>query len=464
MRIRWRLTLYGVGIVAVAMVLFGVVLLQLARAGGPEDQARALGVAADEFAAQAENTEPAELMAASPPFSIDVAESAEVYVAVYDTDGNALYSTGEYQGVPPLLSTSLIDGAMAGDTDATTIQLGTDTAVRVQLRPWTGADGTRGVVIAGQSTAFVEQQLTGLRVVVWVAVIITLIAATVAAWLVAGRALRPLRRLADTTDEIGRTGDLGRRLPATRARDELGTLTTSFNDMLERLQQSQERIEQSLESQRRFVGDASHELRTPLTTIRSNAGFLRDHPNADPGDRNDAIRDIAAEADRMSRLVSDLLVLAAADAGRPADMVRVDLKSVLAEVAARTTRLEGSFEFLVTDPVFVVGSEDALQQLVWILLDNASAHGGSPVVVELRPVTEHVELIITDSGEGFPATDLDRVFERFYRGDSARSPRGAGLGLAIAKEVATAHNGSITAANAPAGGARVVVTLPLAPG
>ena len=117
----------------------------------------------------------------------------------------------------------------------------------------------------------------------------------------------------------------------------------------------------------------------------------------------------------------------------------------------------------MTDPVFVVGSEDALQQLVWILLDNASAHGGSPVVVELRPVTEHVELIITDSGEGFPATDLDRVFERFYRCRSEeKSDGGAGLGLAIAKRIVELHQGTIRASSRLGEGSVFSFTLPAA--
>jgi len=445
------------------MVVFGFLLIQLARAAGPQDQAKELAPVADAFAQQATGADPADLIAASPPFTIDVSDSIEVYVAVYDRNGTSLYSTGRYETAPPRLSDALIDEAINEGTAAATVRLGPDTSIQVQIRPWVGADGTSGVVVVGQSTAFVEQQLAGLRVVVWVAVVITLVAATVAAWLVAGRALRPLRRLAETTDEIGRTGDLGQRLPATRTDDELRQLTVSFNRMLERLQESQARREQALESQRRFVGDASHELRTPLTTIRSNAGFLRDHPDAEPADREDAIHDISAEADRMSRLVNDLLVLAAADVARPASLERIDLSGVVADVAARTSRLSGSFEFLVTDSAFVLGSEDALQQLLWILLDNAATHGGSPVVVEVLADTEQVRLVVTDHGDGFPAADLPRVFERFYRGDSARSPRGAGLGLAIAREIAAAHGGSIAAFNPPNAGARITVTLPLSP-
>jgi len=130
---------------------------------------------------------------------------------------------------------------------------------------------------------------------------------------VSGRAVRPLADLAETTDEIAATGDLSRRLPSVKANDEVGRLTTSFNAMLASLEETRARLASSLDTQRQFVADASHELRSPLSTIRGNAGFLMDRPDATEEDRNEAIGDISAEADRMSLLVDDLLMLARGD-------------------------------------------------------------------------------------------------------------------------------------------------------
>ena len=173
----------------------------------------------------------------------------------------------------------------------------------------------------------------------WIAAILTLIFSGVVSWLVSGRALRPLRELAATTDEIGETGDLTRRLPSIQSKDEVGTLTHSFNQMLDRVEAAQTHLAESLERQRRFVADASHELRSPLTTIRSNAGFLLDRPEAAQTDRTEALADIEAEASRMAQLVDDLLVLASADSGRPLERHAVDLTTVVHDLERRTAQL-----------------------------------------------------------------------------------------------------------------------------
>ena len=136
-----------------------------------------------------------------------------------------------------------------------------------------------------------------------------------------GRALRPLRELSATADEIGRSADLTRRLPAVARRDDVGRLTVSFNAMMGRLEEAYHRLAAALAAQQRFTADASHELRTPLTTIRSNVGFLRAHPDAASADRGAALDDLEADSERMSRLVDDLLTLARADAGPAAGTV-----------------------------------------------------------------------------------------------------------------------------------------------
>src|SRR5262249_5852015 len=149
-----------------------------------------------------------------------------------------------------------------------------------------------------------------------VADLIAIVAASVGIWFVAGRALRPLRELTAMADEIGSSGDLSRRLPGPRRRDDVGRLATSFNAMMDRVADAYRRMAganramaDALAAQQRFTADASHELRTPLTTVRSNAGFLRANPDAAPADRAGALADIEAEGERMGRLVDDLLTL-----------------------------------------------------------------------------------------------------------------------------------------------------------
>jgi signal transduction histidine kinase len=223
-------------------------------------------------------------------------------------------------------------------------------------------------------------------------------------------------------------------------------------------------LQAAFDFQRRFIADASHELRTPLTSIRTNAALLQRHDLA-PGDQADAATDIAAEAERMSRLVEDLLTLARADAG-----VRLERKPValdeLAREAARQFRRanpERRFEEQVA-PAAVEGDRDALLQLLLILLDNAAKHTREQgrVELELGASDGTARLVVADDGTGIPASDLERIFERFYQADPSRYRGGAGLGLSIARWIADEHGGTISAANRPEGGARFEVLLPTA--
>jgi two-component system, OmpR family, sensor kinase len=278
--------------------------------------------------------------------------------------------------------------------------------------------------------------------------IAAMLAGVVAIWVAAGRALGPLRTMAGVAEEVGRTRDLRRRLPAARARhDEVGRLTEAFNDMLVRLEGAQE-------SQRRFVADASHELRTPLTSIRGNAGLLQRDPPAAAEDVRDAVADIAAESERMSRLVEGLLTLARADAGQELRRVPLDLARLVEPVARRADLTA------LLEEAPMLGDADALTQLAWILADNARRHGGGEGVVWVRRRPRGgVLLAVSDRGPGIPPGEGERIFERFYQPDASRSVGGTGLGLSIARWIVAQHGGRIWAGNDPAGGAVFVVEL-----
>jgi signal transduction histidine kinase len=261
--------------------------------------------------------------------------------------------------------------------------------------------------------------------------------------------------LVATADEIGLTGDLKRRLKPARRKDEVQKLTRSFNRMLDRLEQAAAAQEVSLERQRSFVADASHELRTPLATIRSNAGFLLEHPEAQPADLREAAGDIVAESARMGRIVTDLLTLARFDSGITPVLESVDL----AELAAGVARRAG-IDARAPVAASVTGNPAALEQLIWILIDNARNHGAPPISVEVGLGPGTVMLYVDDGGPGVQPEHRNSIFERFHRVDGVRTDGGAGLGLAIAREIALVHRAEISIGDRPGGGARFQVVFP----
>ena len=187
--------------------------------------------------------------------------------------------------------------------------------VRVAVRKTVARRWGVSYVVAGQSLLPIEDQLGRLRLSLIIGTVLSLVGASLVSWWLAGRGLRPIEQMAQAAEEIGRTQDLSRRIEVPRSRDEVRSLAETFNGMLERLHDAYLDVEGALAAQRRFVAAASHELRTPLTTIRTNAQVLERHPNADAGERQEAVADIASEAERMHRLVSSLLTLARADSG-----------------------------------------------------------------------------------------------------------------------------------------------------
>ncbi|MGD9099013.1 MAG: ATP-binding protein [Anaerolineae bacterium] len=290
--------------------------------------------------------------------------------------------------------------------------------------------------------------------------------------LLAQRALSPIHAATQTAVQITRADDLGRRIPHLGPPDEVGQLVGAFNEMLERL----ERI---FRAQQRFVADVSHELRTPLTTVRGNIDLLRRMGGADLASLN-AIQD---EADRMVRLVGDLLMLARADAGRlPIAHEIVEIDAVLVEVAQQARLLGGDRLYIDVEcppldygePLTVLGDIDRLKQLLLNLSDNAIKHtpDGGRVSLCLAQSDGWVRLTVADTGTGIPPEDLPHIFDRFYRAEKSRwrkpatnqdSPGiGAGLGLSIARWIAEAHNGRIEVQSELGKGSAFHVWLPLA--
>ena len=443
MSLRLRLALFGTGVVAVALVVFGLLLYVLFSRGAVTNQDDALRTRAE---AAASSTVATDLPPSSPVAPADLAKSTDVYVEVLDSSGNVLYSSAVLGGQPPPVPPALL-----ADAAAHRGAFGTVSGLREYAVPVTG-----GFVVAGQSTRVPASNVSGIVAFLVISGVPTLIAAMVASWLVAGRALRPLREVASTAGEIGRTRDFGRRLPPRHSRDEVSQLSQGFNAMLDALQGA-------IEAQRRFVADASHELRTPLATIQGNAGMLAHGPDVAEDVRRAAAGDIASESERMARLTDRLLTLARADSGLDLALAPLELRPLVAEVVRQASSIHRDLDLtLVAGELSVTGDPDALRQLLWILLDNASRHAKRSIAVKLDREDGWARLMVADDGEGVPVEELERIFERFYKRDASRTGGGgAGLGLAIARWIAEQHHGRIVAAPGPAGGAGFFVDLPV---
>jgi signal transduction histidine kinase len=275
-------------------------------------------------------------------------------------------------------------------------------------------------------------------------------------WWAVGRALRPVEDLRSRVESIS-ASRLDRRVPEPGTPREVDRLARTMNAMLGRLQQSADR-------QRRFVADASHELRSPLARIRAELEVDAAHPeSADPGA---TAASVLAETVGVQQLVDDLLLLARGDAGAPAALRRetVDLDDVVGTVVGGLRRAgERRIDTREVQPVQVSADRAQLERLVGNLLDNAVRHAGERIAVSLIPAPGGgAELTVADDGPGIAGADRDRVFERFTRLDEARTggTGGAGLGLAIARDIAGRHGGTLTLEPDGTPGARFVLRLP----
>jgi two-component system, OmpR family, sensor kinase len=471
-RIRTRIALFCSLVVTLALVIFGVLLYLLAALGGQDDRDKALTDRAEATLATIETATDADLAPGRAPAPIEIEESLELFVVILDQTGAVIVSTGEVDGAPPVIPAGFLAAAADGHARGT-FALTPDLDARLYAVPWSRPDlGLGGFVVVGQSTQKLREDLRAVVAFIVIAAAISLIAAFAATWRVAGRAVRPLQAMAATADEIGGAADLSRRLPEVARRDEIARLTASFNGMLGRLEEAHRQLTETLAREQRFVADASHELRTPLTSIRTNADFLLGHPDAAPDDRQAAVADIAAESERMSRMVQDLLTLARADAGQRLEREPVDLAPLLEDLRRQAQRLHPAREVVLirggpdqTAEAIVYGDPVALRQLVWVMVDNALKHGGPTARVWLCLVTEGDRALIrvADDGPGIPDGAEECVFERFYQADAARSGDGAGLGLAIARWIAEEHGGRTWARNNDGPGASFFAELPRCP-
>jgi heavy metal sensor kinase len=323
------------------------------------------------------------------------------------------------------------------------------------LRRQFDVEGQTFELEVGTSISGVEHTLYLLRLLLLSLSPLVIAIACAGGWWLSGRALKPVKDITAAALNIS-IENLSRRLPVPATGDELTDLTEVLNTMLKRLESAVKTLSQ-------FVADASHEFRTPLAVIRTTAELALRRARS-PEAYRDSLQEIAVEAERMTMLVEDLLILARSDAG-VADMPLspLDLSEVLEDVLAEVRNL-AEFRRIHIKPILgkalISGNRPALHRAFLVLLDNAlkySAEGG-----EVMVTLSDSSIEIKDFGMGISPEDLPHIFKRFYQADRARSQGGYGLGLSLAESIVKAHSGSIEVSSTPGEGSsfRVIFNQP----
>jgi two-component system, OmpR family, sensor kinase len=430
-----------------ALVLVAVGLFVYSRVGSDLDAAldKSLRTRADDLAVTATaaggaGTDPNRLV-----------ERDESLAQVIGPNGSVDYGSPGLRRIPVLGGEDLARarrGAVFFDRSGVA---GFDEHLRLLARP---ADGR--VVVVGATREDREEALGSLSNVLFIGGPIALLLAALAAYGVATAALRPVNEMRGEAAEISRLGS-GRRLPVPPGGDELTQLGDTLNEMLDRLERSAER-------ERAFVSSASHELRTPLALLKAELELaLREGRSSE--ELREAVASAASESDRLVQLAEDLLVLARADEGRlPVRPERLDAGELLATTARRfeARAAESGRELRVASSDGLAFHADRLraEQALANLVDNALRHGEGAIELLAEPAGDGVRLRVLDRGPGFDPSLDGRAFERFTRGDLARSRGGTGLGLAIVDAIARSHGRSAGAAVRAGGGADAWIELP----
>lgn len=391
--------------------------------------------------------------------------------AIFDARGT-LVAEQPAQGnihahLPP--NDSLADADIRLETERQSVG-GTEVSRRVaSQRINVASPGAPYLLVVNASFDQVTDGLGSLRDMLFFTVPCALLLSGVGGWFLARRSLSSVVAMSERARRIS-AENLEQRLPVANPRDELGQLASTFNELLERLNDS-------FSQQRRFMADASHELRTPLSVMRTATDVTLERDGRGESEYRDALKIIDEQVRRLSRIVDDMFTLARADVGRqalrPCDFYLDELVLEAARAANVLASRKGIDVIVEPAPETPFhGDEGLLRQMLLNLLDNAIKHtpGGGTVRVSLECSDGLLSITVSDTGAGIPAEEQPHIFERFYRVDKARSraealymgSAGAGLGLSIARWIAVAHGGRLELQQSGASGSSFVASLPLA--
>jgi len=449
--LRLRLTLLYVGLLAAALAVTGITGYVIAahRIYAGLDDSLTLRAQAVALALEPIGTEFNQEDIENNKGELDaLASKADLVFQLRRADGTVLYSSAQPPSgslPPPDDTRSLVGGFATKDVR------GEDTRILYQPLP------TGGSIEVGESLSGANGAVSEIRDVIVVGGLAALLVTAVSGYTLSGRALRPVRNVSQMARDIEETADFTRRLDKSAGEGEVRELVSAFNAMIER-------VEQTLAHQKSFLADSSHELRRPLSVLQTNVDILS-RPNLSQADRERCVAEVRVEAQIMRRLVADLLMLAREES-QSIERARVDFSAVCERALARVKQ-EDSHELReeIEPGIVVLGDGERLDQMVGNLLDNAVQYTPREgrVVFGLQRSNGRVQLEVRDTGQGIKADEIAHVFERFYRGESARAsrPAGTGLGLAIVKYVAEAHGGTVSVVSEPTNGTTFVVELPI---
>lgn len=490
-----RLTLFYALLLGIALLLFGGIVYTQAEQRAYNDldntlRSRAASVELGKDVLSMQQHQPPIILPSvnslgSGGVAIEILDSQLQLLATTSSPGISVLQTGvaglgnspvpwDRQAARWVLAHPTTGGGEPGDMFSTILYQGQHIRVYTVVN---NQYGLNHIIQTARSEQDIEQSLANLRMLLWSGGGLVMVFALLGGWFLTRGILASVRRITTTAQRISESHDFSQRVPmqAARSQDELTRLAATFNLMLANLEESYQR-------QQRFVADASHELRAPISSIRCNLDLLAKTPAITAEDAEAALNDARAEADRMSRMVHDLLTLARFDNQQP-DLKsfgykknvytnKVDLDSLLLEVYRQyrpsdnqdTTRGPRIILQDIT-PAQVDGDADRLKQVLVALLDNAvkyTPYEGT-VSLSLQTESERVLLQISDTGIGIASEDQPHIFERFYRADRVRSRDrgGSGLGLAIVKSIVEEHEGTITLESVPGKGSTFIVRLPL---
>ena len=383
------------------------------------------------------------------------------FYRIYDGSGNVGSRSKNISASQFPLSQRAYADALEGKNSYETFTVGGQQPIRVITMPILLEGKLINLVQVGTSLEAVQETLRNLKIFLFTAVPSVLILAALFARFMARRALKPISRIIDTAREIGQGQELSKRIPVLKIKDELGQLALTFNEMMNRL-------ENSFAQMRQFSSDASHELRTPLTVLKGQNELILSKQRK-PEEYQEVISSNLEEINYMSKVLEDLFVLSKSDENQVnLDYKPVDLRALVEEVCKHAEILaeEKNIKIIIAflEPIEIKGDEVRLRQMVWNVLQNGIKYTqqGGELKISLQNEGDFALLTIQDTGIGIPEEDLPLIFNRFYRVDKARTrdEGGSGLGLSICRQIAEAHKGKIEVESKLGVGTRFKIRLP----
>lgn len=459
MPIRWRLTLWFALTMCGILVITGIVLHVLLKNdlyNQVDDDLRVYSAQVHGTLHLDEIPEPLDYEVVHSKLP-DVNEFASpgIYIQLIDKSGVVQVKSDNLGEQELPVKPSLIEKGFNGNVTIETVSAGDNTDVRIMVSPLYLKDQTLLLEVA-QSLNHVNAVMSQLKWALLISILLVLGLAVISGGIIIRRALAPVRRISRTAQIIEASSDLNRRVNYKGPMDEIGQLAKTFDHMIEHL-------DRAFESQKHFVGDASHELRGPLTVFKGNLDLLKRDLSQE--DRQESLRSMGVETERMTKIVDDLLLLAEIESGHVEQNQMVSLNEILEEGLNHGQRSAGNREISIgrQEKLSIKGNTHRLRQLLINLVDNAVRYTpeGGDITLSLFRDGDYACLEVADTGIGIEPEHLENIFDRFYRADKARSRAkgGIGIGLAIVKRIAEQHGGTVTVVSEPGKGSTFTVKL-----